>query len=173
MSHSLQPHGMPMEFTRQEYRSGLPFPSPGDCPDLGIRRRDQTQVFCIAGRSFTNWAIIVCSLESNFMGRIKKLCSISCLLLVPMPSSRHVLGSGFSSKISGFLRLLPWCSGSCRGGSWREKQSDTSLKSSVAEIASNTHYPFLRRHRFFTWTQNYREEWMHLAASLQLGVARI
>ena len=25
-----------MEFSRQEYRSGLPFPSPGDLPDLGI-----------------------------------------------------------------------------------------------------------------------------------------
>ena len=25
-----------MEFPRQEYWSGLPFPSPGDCPDPGI-----------------------------------------------------------------------------------------------------------------------------------------
>jgi len=25
-----------MGFSRQEYRSGLPFPSPGDLPDLGI-----------------------------------------------------------------------------------------------------------------------------------------
>ena len=25
-----------MEFSRQEYSSGLPFPSPGDLPDLGI-----------------------------------------------------------------------------------------------------------------------------------------
>ena len=25
-----------MEFSRQEYWSGLPFPSPGDLPDLGI-----------------------------------------------------------------------------------------------------------------------------------------
>ena len=32
---ALQPHGMSMEFTRQEYWSGLPFPSPGDCLDLG------------------------------------------------------------------------------------------------------------------------------------------
>ena len=27
-----------MEFSRQEYWSGLPFPSPGDLPDLGIQR---------------------------------------------------------------------------------------------------------------------------------------
>ena len=31
-------HQLPlsMEFSRQEYWSGLPFPSPGDLPDLGI-----------------------------------------------------------------------------------------------------------------------------------------
>ena len=28
-----------MEFPRQEYWSGLPFPSPGDLPDLGIEPR--------------------------------------------------------------------------------------------------------------------------------------
>ena len=29
----------PMGFSRQEYRSGLPFPSPGDLPDPGIEPR--------------------------------------------------------------------------------------------------------------------------------------
>ena len=42
MSNSLQPHGLylgayqaprSMEFSRQEYWSGLPFPSPGDLPN--------------------------------------------------------------------------------------------------------------------------------------------
>ena len=28
---------LPMEFPRQEYWSGLPFPSPGDLPDPGIK----------------------------------------------------------------------------------------------------------------------------------------
>ena len=28
-----------MEFSRQEYKSGLAFPSPGDHPDLGIEHR--------------------------------------------------------------------------------------------------------------------------------------
>jgi len=36
-----------MGFSRQEYWSGLPFPSPGDLPDPGI----QTQVSCNAGRA--------------------------------------------------------------------------------------------------------------------------
>ena len=41
MSDSLRPHGplqttLSMKFLRQQYRSGLPFPSPGDLPDPGI-----------------------------------------------------------------------------------------------------------------------------------------
>ena len=37
-----------MEFSRQEYWSDLPFPSPGDLPNP----MDQTRVSCIAGRFF-------------------------------------------------------------------------------------------------------------------------
>ena len=45
VSVSLQPHRLvlqaplSMEFPRQECRSGLPFPSPGNLPDLGIEPR--------------------------------------------------------------------------------------------------------------------------------------
>ena len=45
-----------MEFSRQEYWSGLPSPSPGE----SFWPRDQTHVSCvscIAGRFFTHWAI--------------------------------------------------------------------------------------------------------------------
>ena len=41
-----------MGFSRQEYWSGLPFPSPGDLPKPG----DVTQVSRIAGRRFNLWA---------------------------------------------------------------------------------------------------------------------
>ena len=34
---------LPMEFSRQEYWSGLPFPSPGDVPDPGIELRSLAQ----------------------------------------------------------------------------------------------------------------------------------
>ena len=40
VSDSWQPHGctsLCMEFARQEYWSGLPFPSGGDLPDPGIK----------------------------------------------------------------------------------------------------------------------------------------
>ena len=33
---------LPMGFSRQEYWSGLPFPSPGDLPDPGIKPRSPT-----------------------------------------------------------------------------------------------------------------------------------
>ena len=36
---TLRLHGLSMEFSRQEYCSGLPFPSPGDLPDSGIEPR--------------------------------------------------------------------------------------------------------------------------------------
>ena len=47
MSDSLQPHGLKtMEFSRPEYWSGYPFPSPGDLPNPRIKPRSPTyQVF--------------------------------------------------------------------------------------------------------------------------------
>ena len=48
-----------MGFSRQEYWSGLPFPSPGDFPDPGIRPRDRTQVSHIAGTRFNLWNVVV------------------------------------------------------------------------------------------------------------------
>ena len=49
-----------MEFSRQEYWSELPFPSPGDLPNSGIepscQLKEWTWVSCTAGRFFTNWA---------------------------------------------------------------------------------------------------------------------
>ena len=46
VSDSLQPHWtvalqvpLSMEFSRQEYWIGLPFPTPGDLPDAGIKLR--------------------------------------------------------------------------------------------------------------------------------------
>jgi len=40
-----------MEFSRQEYLSGLPFPTPGDLPHPGIESII-SYVCCIAGRFF-------------------------------------------------------------------------------------------------------------------------
>ena len=40
-----------MEFSRQEYWNGLPFPSPGDLPNPGVKPRSPA-----SGRCFTIWA---------------------------------------------------------------------------------------------------------------------
>ena len=37
VSSTLPPHKLSMEFPKQEYWSGLPFPSPGDLPNQGIK----------------------------------------------------------------------------------------------------------------------------------------
>ena len=71
MSDSLGPYGLvacqaplSMEFSRQEYGSGLPFPFPGDLPNL---------VFCIAGRFFTIWATReACNKTSTSQNTVQK-----------------------------------------------------------------------------------------------------
>ena len=55
-----------MGFSRQEYWSGLPFPSPGNLPNLGIEPTSPTSP-ALAGRFFTthaNWEASVCELAS-------------------------------------------------------------------------------------------------------------
>ena len=44
-----------MEFSRQEYWSGVPFPSPGDLPDPGIEPTSLASP-ALAGRFFTTIA---------------------------------------------------------------------------------------------------------------------
>ena len=42
-----------MEFSRQEYWGGLPFPTPGDLPDTGIKAKSLASP-AMAGEFFTN-----------------------------------------------------------------------------------------------------------------------
>ena len=44
-----------MEFSRQEYWSGFPFPTPGNLPDPGIELRSLVSPE-LTGEFFTNWA---------------------------------------------------------------------------------------------------------------------
>ena len=60
MPNPLQPHGLyvahqtplSMEFSKQEYRSGLPFPILGDLPNPGIKPTSLVSP-ALAGRFFT------------------------------------------------------------------------------------------------------------------------
>ena len=64
MFDSLQPHGLThqvplsMEFFRQEYRNGLPFPIPWDLPDPGIEHMSSgvSYISCIGRQILYHWA---------------------------------------------------------------------------------------------------------------------
>ena len=76
---SLRPCGPSMAFSRQEYWSGLPFPSPGDLHDPGIKPKDWTRVSRIGGRRFNLWATREVS-EHQEMTQPSSLLNIQCLL---------------------------------------------------------------------------------------------
>ena len=63
-----------MGFSRQEYWSRLPFPSPEDLPNPGI---DRTRVSRIVGRCFTIWAT-----REDVTVKLMRLCKISFILSV-------------------------------------------------------------------------------------------
>ena len=74
ISSSLRPHGqahqaaLSMGFLRQEYWSGLPFPSPGDFPKPGIEPASPA----LAGRFFTTGppgrpSIYIINIYSNYI----------------------------------------------------------------------------------------------------------
>ena len=52
-----------MEFSRQEYSSGLPFPSPGDLPDPGIKLTSAA----LADRFFTTGATWEAQCKNNLL----------------------------------------------------------------------------------------------------------
>ena len=54
-----------MEFSRQEYWSGLPFPTPGDLPNLGIKFASLASP-ALAGRVFTISTFWEAYLFTNF-----------------------------------------------------------------------------------------------------------
>ena len=57
---------LPMEFPRQEYWSGLPFPSPGNLCDLGIEPTSST----LADKFFTT--VLIQEAQKNMSKREKR-----------------------------------------------------------------------------------------------------
>ena len=66
-----------MGFSRQEYLSGLPFPSPGGSSQL----KDRTRVSHIAGRCFTLWATREAHSLQNYAELAFFKGSLNCLSL--------------------------------------------------------------------------------------------
>ena len=101
-----------MEFSTQEYWSGLPFSSPGE----SSRSKDQTQVSCTAGRFFTVWDPRVGDVEhlskSKFMEEthFKRIERISILTLVfDTGFMRHVTKSQELSVAQWWFPLESLC----------------------------------------------------------------
>ena len=80
-----------MEFSRQEYWSGLPFPSPGDLPDPGIEPTSPMSLVLV-GRSFTTSA----TWEVTYYKSWPQFCNVNSVSEVQVP------------KISKRPRDWPW-----------------------------------------------------------------
>ena len=73
-------------FSRQEYWSGLPFPTPGDLPQL----RNRTQVSCIGRRILDHWATweaLGCLCKKRSQDGIGSLKTLTSLKFVDYPPS--------------------------------------------------------------------------------------
>ena len=88
-----------MGFSRQEYWSGLPFPSPGDGSS---RPRAQTRVCCIASRLFTNRATgeapVAVPRAAHWPGTIlQHPLQVGAILHVAREGAGHHIGAPVSS----------------------------------------------------------------------------
>ena len=127
-----------MGFSRQEYWSGLPFPSPGDLPDPG---RDRTQVSCTASRCFTLWATTKPVHTSSGKCKSKQQQRTSLVaqrLRVCLPVQGHWFDpcSGKMPHVTGLLS--PWATATeacialkpvlCRRGATTRRSSHTATR---------------------------------------------
>ena len=107
MSSSLWSHGgahqapLSMEFSRQEYWSGLPFPSPGSSLP-----RDQTQVSSIADRFLTIWVTSRHNSGYRYMIVLGFLGSTSDI--EPACQCRRHKNCGFDSWVRKISWRKPW-----------------------------------------------------------------
>jgi len=105
-----------MEFSRQEYWSGLSLPSPGD----SSWPRDQTQISCVAGRFFTVWA-------TREALNLLRNCSIVFLTISSVQLLSHV-----------WLFATPWIT--ARQASLSITSSRSSLKlTSIESVMPSSH----------------------------------
>ena len=129
MSDSLRPmdHQAPpsMGFSRQEYWSGLPFPSPGDLPDPGIKPRSpalQADALTSAppGKPLLKWYINNRTLNSQLWvlcSFYKKWTRVGCCYCCLVTKSCPTLCNPMDCSTPGFpvhhqmpeLTLSQWC----------------------------------------------------------------
>ena len=104
VSHSLQYHDQVlfMEFSRQEYWSWQPFPSPGDLPNPGIK--PTSHIFC-TGR----WVLYhYCHLESPLMAQTVKNLPEMRETQVHSLGWEDLLEKGMATNSSILAWRIPW-----------------------------------------------------------------
>ena len=134
-----------MEFSRQEYCSGLPFPSPGDLPDPGIEPRSP------AGRRFTIWATreacdsIDCSIPGfSVLHYLPEFAQIHIHWVVDVIQPSHPLSPSCTPalNLSQHQGLFQWLGSSHQVAKllelqfqhqsfWRRKQTEQALESRI------------------------------------------
>ena len=110
-----------MEFSRQEYWTGLPFPSPGDLPDPGIEHGSPA-----LQADFTIWAT-----REGFEESQSEVAQLLPTLCDPTDCSLP------ASSIHGIFqaRVLEWAAISfCRGSSWPRDRTWVSLCLSLRQM---------------------------------------
>ena len=92
MSDSVRPHGqgaLSMGFSRQEYWSGLPYPSPGDLPDPGIKP-ESLRTLALTNGFFTTsatWEAPKIGVENAYMLSHVRLFAIPWTIACQAPLS--------------------------------------------------------------------------------------
>ena len=103
-----------MEFPRQEYWSGLPFPSPGDLSDPGIGPRPPVLAGGSLPLSHQRSPTLTCSWASSSNTNLfySKVLNASCNLLntVLKVKDRVIVWVGNGCKYIGCLPSKSWCS---------------------------------------------------------------
>ena len=85
VSNSLWPYGqvpLSMEFSRQEYWSGLPFPAPGDLPYPGVESRSPA----LQADSLTMWAIRNINIKTRKINHRENLADYEPLITERFPN---------------------------------------------------------------------------------------
>ena len=109
-----------MEFPRQEYWSGLPFPPPGDLPNPGIESESPPS----AGRFFTTEEaqIVLCWYTNKEINhRVKNVDSEIC----PSRYENLVYDKGCISAQGGKMRLFSKINGDNWADTWGQKVEST------------------------------------------------
>ena len=95
-----------MGFSRQEFWSGLPFPSPGDLPNSGIELISPPSP-ALAGKLPLSHLIIHNNLQATVLCSVTQLCPILCYPMDCSPPGSSVHGDSSGKNVGMGCHALP------------------------------------------------------------------